>query len=184
MFSHHIFLLPTAKERGKDMEKIKSLILCFAIMLMLIVNNSSVFADEENACALSYYPIPDEGEVILLEDNSTYIETTGAVSSASVNKTYSVRIQDSSGSCVSSAKVTVKGSYTYDKTSNNVLSSDLSASFASVPSLWTASIQSQWSNISGTSLSYYIYYKSKVDDPLSCMVGGGYWYSGQTFSIR
>lgn len=153
-------------------------------MPMLIVNNSSVFADEENACALSYYPIPDEGEVILLEDNSTYIETAGAVSSASVNKTYSVRIQDSSGSCVSGAKVTVKGSYTYDKTSNNVLSSDLSASFTSMPLLWSASIQSQWSNISGTSLSYYIYYKSKVDDPLSCMVGGGYWYSGQTFSIR
>ena len=75
------------------------------------------------------YPIPDKGEVILLEDNSTIEPLYGseisalsdvnrAASRINVNKSYSIRIQDQGGSCVSSAKVTVTGAYTYNNGKN------------------------------------------------------------------
>ena len=163
---------------------LKSIVLCVVTITIVCCGNLNIFADEESACALSEYPIPKEGETILLADDSYYIESVGTSIGVSVNKTYSVRIQDTSGSCVSSAKVQVKGYYSYDKTTNNVLSSSLNASFISVPTFWDAQVVSQWDNISGSSLSYGIYYKSKVDDSYSCMVGGGYWFSGETFTIR
>ena len=81
---------------------------------------------QQRACeAGTMYPIPDKGEVILLEDNSTieplYESEISAVSDINrvasrinVNKSYSIRIQNQGGSCVSSAKVTVTGAYTYN----------------------------------------------------------------------
>ncbi len=33
-------------------------------------------------------------------------------------------------------------------------------------------------------LTYTINYRSYVNDPYSCLVGGGYGYSGANFSIR
>lgn len=162
--------------------------LTFIILCGLVgISSFNVFADEAvSACTLSSEPIPAEGEAILLEDNSyeyTFARAP-AVKGVSVNKTYSVRIQDSSGSCASSATVKVSGNYTYNTGTGEVLSASLSASFSSVPSLWTAEIQSQWKTISGSSLTYSIYYYSRVDDPYSCMVGGGNWYSGATFTIK
>lgn len=163
---------------------IKSIFSLIIVVGLTGIASSNIKADEGSACALPTYPVPEEGEVILLEDNSYEIGARAAVKGVSVNKTYSVRIQDSSGSCVSSASVTVKGSYTYNSGTGEILSVDLNASFTSIPSLWNAGITSQWKTVSGTSINYSIYYYSYVDDPLSCMVGGGNWYSGATFSIK
>ena len=147
-----------------------------------------IFAETKSpqyGCSFSSDPVPAEGEVILLEDNSQVMNVArGAVIRIGVNRSYSVRIQDSSGSCVNSATVLVSGSYTYDNTSGEILSINVSASFTNVPSLWTAGIQSQRTIVSGSSISQSIYYYSRFNDPYSCMVGEGNWYSGATFTIK
>ena len=114
--------------------KLKKILVCsFSLMMVLAFNVSMINAEENNtsialqqrACEVdTMYPIPDEGEVILLEDNSTIeplndfetlsVITMRAASRVNVNRSYSIRIQDQGGSCVSSAKVTVKGAYTYN----------------------------------------------------------------------
>lgn len=182
--------------------KLKKILVCsFSLMMVLAFNVSMINAEENNtsialqqrACEVdTMYPIPDEGEVILLEDNSTIeplndfetlsVITMRAVSRVNVNKSYSIRIQDQGGSCVSSAKVTVKGAYTYN--GGSISNVNLNASITSVPTLWTVAINKQWYNISGSSLTHSINYRSSVNDPYSCLVGGGYWYSGATIKIR
>lgn len=61
---------------------------------------------------------------------------------------------------------------------------NLNASITSVPTLWTVAINKQWYNINGSSLTHSINYRSSVNDPYSCLVRGGYWYSGATIKIR
>ena len=183
--------------------KIKRLsILVFSMVLSVFFNTNMLSAKEidvpvhsqQRACeAGTMYPIPDKGEVILLEDNSTIeplyrseisalSDVNRAASRINVNKSYSIRIQDQGGSCVSSAKVTVTGAYTYNN--GKISNVSLNAAITYVPTLWTVSINSQWHNISGSSLTHSINYRSSVNDPYSCLVGGGYWYSGATIKIR
>lgn len=182
--------------------KLKQVLFCsFSLIIALFSNMNVVNAEEINqinssrqkACEVdTIYPIPEEGEAILLEDNSTIESlndsemlsaiTMRAASRVNVNRSYSIRIQDQGGSCVSSAKVTVTGAYTYNGgTISNV---NLNATITSVPTLWTVAINKQWYNISGSSLTHSINYRSSVNDPYSCLVGGGYWYSGATIKIR
>ena len=49
---------------------------------------------------------------------------------------------------------------------------------------WVAPPPWNTHNISGSSLTYSINYRSSVNDPYSCLAGGGYWYSGATIKIR
>lgn len=141
------------------------------------------------ACDYSIAPIPEEGEVILLEDLS-YTEPQPANSIArspsrvNVNQTYAIRIQDVGGSCVSSAKVNISGYYYYDGGTASVSDIHLSARVTYVPALWTCEITNQWATPNMSKLTYTINYRSYVNDPYSCLVGGGYWYSGANFSIR
>lgn len=169
--------------------KIKRLsILVFSMVLSVFFNTNMLSAKEidapvhsqQRACeAGTMYPIPDKGEVILLEDNSTIEPLYGseisalsdvnrAASRINVNKSYSIRIQDQGGSCVSSAKVTVTGAYTYNN--GKISNVSLNAAITYVPTLWTVSINSQWHNISGSSLTHSINYRSSVNDPYSCLV--------------
>lgn len=162
------------------------------VFLSLIISITSfsapVFAktsEKQYGCSVSQYPVPEEGKAILLDDYSFEdYSSRGAAIRTNVNRTYSVRIQDTSGSCVSSAQVRVSGYFTYDSTSGNIIETSISATFTSVPTLWTAVIQSQRTLVSGGSVSQSIYYYSKVNDPYSCMVGGGNWYSGATFALK
>lgn len=158
--------------------------------LLFTLFSVPVFAEETDnqtqyGCTMTTEPIPEIGEAILIEDNSYTIETRAAAPvTRTVNQTYSIRIQDSSGSCVSTAKVSVTGSYSYYASTGEIESTAITAKVISAPSNWTVGIASQWTTVSGTSISHSIYYYSKVDDPYSCMVGGGNWYSGATFTIK
>lgn len=169
--------------------KIKRILLLCTCTFLLITQSSALIYDvvaEEKpiSCSLSNFPIPKEGEVILLSDNSDYIETTGAIITEWVDKTYSIRIQDPGGSCVSSAQVKITGEYSYDATSNEILSVNLSSQLSYVPSLWTVEIQRSFHSVVGQGITYSINYSSRVDDPYSCLVGGGNWYSRATFTIK
>lgn len=147
-------------------------------------SNQPIAANEEKACEFTTDPIPVEGEIILLEDNSIVSAQARASSTINVNKVFSVRIQDVGGSCVSSARITLTGSYTYNSSTKKISNVALYAKPTSVPTLWTVTITSQWHTVNGSSLSHSIYYRSSVNDPYSCLVGGGYWYSGATIKVR
>ena len=137
------------------------------------------------ACSVSETLVPDEGEFFLIKDLSSEVNNPRAREiTYNVDKYFSVRIQDVGGSCVNSATVRVCGYYISDSAKDIITAVSLNAAFTNIPSLWTAEITAQWYNLSGTSLSYSIYYYSTVDDPFSCLVGGGPWYSGATFNIR
>ena len=170
----------------------KFLLKCLSMIMCVTVLAVPVFAEEPEetgqlGCSVSMNPVPEVGEVILLEDLSdpeTIIPRGAAPVTRNVSKTYSIRIQDSSGSCVSSATVSVTGNYSYDASTGEILSTNITAAVTSAPSLWTVGIASQWTTVSGTSISHSIYHYSRVNDPYSCMVGGGNWYSGATFQIK
>lgn len=170
----------------------KFLLKCLSMIMCVTVLAVPVFAEEPEetgqlGCSVSMNPVPEVGEVILLEDLSdpeTIIPRGAAPVTRNVSKTYSIRIQDSSGSCVSSATVSVTGNYSYDASTGEILSTNITAAVTSAPSLWTVGIASQWTTVSGTSISHSIYYYSRVNDPYSCMVGGGNWYNGATFQIK
>ncbi|MGM9941279.1 MAG: hypothetical protein ACI32N_04730 [Bulleidia sp.] len=170
----------------------KLLLKCLSMVLCVTAFAVPVFAEEpeetpQSGCAVSMNPVPEVGEVILLEDLSdpeTITPRGAAPVTRNVSKTYSIRIQDSSGSCVNSATVSVTGNYSYDASTGEILSTNITAAVTNAPTLWTVGISSQWTTISGTSISHSIYYYSRVDDPYSCMVGGGNWYSGATFQIK
>lgn len=136
------------------------------------------------ACEYIEAPIPEEGEVILLEDYSFVEENLRSPNRVNVNQTYSIRIQDVGGSCVSSSKVNISGYYYIDGGTASISDVHLTASLTYIPALWTVEITSQWANVNMTNLSYSISYRSHVNDPYSCLVGGGYWYSGATFNLR
>lgn len=165
---------------------IKLSLLCISVMFVLVQTPTNVFASDQSKiapCGISGLSVPDIGKPVLLEDNSKIV-TRGAVKVQTVDKTYSIRIQDFAGSCVNSAKVRVSGSYTYDSTSGEVLSAELRAEVSEVPypNRWSVNIVRQWQNINGTELTYSIYYQSHVSDD-NCMISGP-WYSGETFKIK
>ena len=170
----------------------KLLLKCLSMIMFVTVFAVPVFAEEPEEtgqwrCPVATNPVPGVGEVILLEDLSdpdTITPRGAAPVTRNISKTYSIRIQDSSGSCVNSATVSVTGNYSYDVSTGEILSTNITAAITSVPALWTVGISSQWTTVSGTSISHSIYYYSKVNDPYSCMVGGGNWYSGATFQIK
>ena len=170
----------------------KLLLKCLSMIMFVTVFAVPVFAEEPEetgqlGCPVSTNPVPGVGEVILLEDLSdpdTITPRGAAPVTRDIRKPYSIRIQDSSGSCVNSATVSVTGNYSYDVSTGEILSTNITAAVTSVPALWTVGISSQWTTVSGTSISHSIYYYSKVNDPYSCMVGGGNWYSGATFQIK
>lgn len=170
----------------------KLLLKCLSMVLCVNAFAVPVFAEEteettQSGCAVSMNPVPEVGEVILLEDlsDSETITPRGAAPvTRNVSKTYSIRIQDSSGSCVNSATVSATGNYSYDALTGEILSTNITAAVTSAPTLWTVGISSQWTTISGTSISRSIYYYSRVNDPYSCMADGGNWYSGATFQIK
>jgi hypothetical protein len=78
----------------------------------------------------------------------------------------------------------VSGHYTYSASSKKVISSSLNATMASIPANWTVSITGTSANTSGAGLTYTVRYRSYVNDPYSCLVGGGYWYSAATLTIK
>lgn len=170
----------------------KLLLKCLSMVLCVTAFEVHVFAEEpeettQSGRAVSMNPVPEVGEVILLEDLSdpeTITPRGAAPVTRHVSKTYSIRIQDSSGSCVNSATVSATGNYSYDASTGEILRTNITAAVTSAPTLWTVGISSQWTTISGTSISHSIYYYSRVNDPYSCMVGGGNWYSGATFQIK
>lgn len=150
---------------------------------MSLISTSNIFAQEnETACPLSNLPIPEEGEVILLEDNTVYYETRGAVTAAAVDKTFAIGIQNLSGECTSSASVRITGSYLYDSGTGEVFSADLSASMSYVPLHWSVFLNDQWTTVSGSSITHSVYYQSYTDY-MDCM-HSGYWSSGATFAIK
>lgn len=163
------------------MKRIISLILTF---LFLIVTTSNVSAKENNlkSCPLSNNPIPSKNETILLKDNSVEHIKRGAATMVSVDKTFSVRLQNPSGECTSSASVKITGYYTYDKTSGTVLSQEITAQFVNIPLHWSVYLNKQWTNVSGDKITYSIYYQSYTDY-LDCM-HSGYWSNGATFIIK
>ena len=147
----------------------KFLLKCLSMIMCVTVLAVPVFAEEPEetgqlGCSVSMNPVPEVGEVILLEDLSdpeTIIPRGAAPVTRNVSKTYSIRIQDSSGSCVSSATVSVTGNYSYDASTGEILSTNITAAVTSAPSLWTVGIASQWTTVSGTSISHSIYYYSR-----------------------
>lgn len=141
------------------------------------------------ACDYSLAPIPEEGEVILLEDHSyTEPQLANSVlrspSRVNVNQTYAIRIQDVGGSCVSSAKVNISGYYYYDGGTASVSDIHLSARVTYVPALWVCEITNQWATPNMSKLTYTINYRTWVNNPQDCLMGGGYWYNGANFQIR
>lgn len=163
------------------------LLVAFVLVFSPIINVQAESKQKEKivACSVSTTSVPKEGEYFLIKDLSSIDNNLRAREiTYNVDKYFNVRIQDSGGSCVNSATVRVYGYYVYDIANNVITAVSLNAAFTNVPSLWTAEITSQWYNVNGSSLSYSIYYYSTVDDPFSCLVGGGPWYSGSTFDIR
>lgn len=162
----------------------KKISLLFLSLLLLVFSTTNVFARENDlkSCSLSNIPIPEKGEVILINDNSSEYTTKGAITVANVDKTYSVRLQNLSGDCTSAATVRITGYYTYDSGNGTVISTELSAQFNNVPLHWFAYLNNQWSTVNGTKIFHSIYYQSYTDY-YDC-VHSGYWSNGETFEIK
>lgn len=177
------------------MKKKKMLSWALAAAMVLGMGTTGVLANEDDSGssqtgACDFYsvypgdPIPEEGEAILLEDYSMVTQSENGFETINVNQVYSVRIQNSPGDCSGAARVTVSGSYRYDSTSGDYSNVNLHASPTWVPTYWTVEITQQYYTIEYARLRYTISYRCLVDDYLGCMVSGGYWYSGATFTIR
>lgn len=145
-------------------EKWKSFCIFSSNIHVIIYTNENIVAFSVSA---TY--VPDEGGFLIKDLSSKVNNPRTLEATYNVDKYFSVRIQDIGDSCVNSTTVRVCGYYVYDIANDVITAVSLNAAFTNIPSLWTAEITAQWYNLSGTSLSYNIYYySSTVDDPYSC----------------
>ncbi|MEG0176590.1 hypothetical protein [Anaerorhabdus sp.] len=163
--------------------------LALSFLILPILSNQSIEAKAEEianaknqTCAFAV--TNNDMLPILIEDNSYFEMTRGAILRVNVNKTYSIYIQDGKGSCSNYAQVRVTGYYTYDNGNGNIVDSSINAVVSSVPTHWNFKITGVSKNVSSSNLSVLIRFESSVDDPYSCMVGGGVWYSAQTIALK
>lgn len=125
------------------------------------------------------------GEPELVEDNSYLVYGARSVSvTMNVDKTFAVKIQTANGSCTSTARFRVTGSYVLNTSLNEISSASLAVEMADAPSNWEVVIQSYYSSYSGASLVEVCNYRVSSNDMFACAYGGGYFYTQSTFTIR
>lgn len=170
---------------------VKKFLKLLAVTAMVAVTSFCGIIDvkaEEQTGGCSFGPnsMTEDSAPVLVHDESYEIPVLrrGAITYTSVDKTYQIYIQNPNGSCSSTANIRITGYYQYNVSNNQVVDYSLSASVSYVPLLWKVEIVRSWGTIAGSSLNYSVNYRSYVDDPYSCTVGGGYWYGGKTFQIR
>lgn len=162
-------------------------ILMVVVLSVCMIQSYPILADtKNNACSVKVGYLPYYPEPVLLEDNS-YIEDSDLRSiylTVNVDKKYSVPLQDTSGSCTSSASVRVTGTYEYEGSSGFVTQANLKVETSYIPDLWEFVITVYETKISGPSIKLVMNYYSDVDDPFGCMVGGGRFYTSATLNIK
>ncbi|SJZ34355.1 hypothetical protein [Anaerorhabdus furcosa] len=173
------------------MKKIIALILTLNICLFYLPLNIYASIDTGNESSLDSEPsgcLPtrptQEIELpILLSDNST-IQTRGSIATIGVDRTFSLPLQNQSGTCSATAKIRFTGSYDIETvgTTKKVTNVNIQYSIQGVQN-WDISVNSVWHQTGSTNVTMYVYYGSNASNIYDCVVGGGYFYTTKTFTV-
>lgn len=161
----------------------KKNILFFLLVALATMTPAMIFAEKNSTtCQLENTITVNDEKPFLIKDNSSYCETRGAVMLVDVNKVFSIPLKATVGTCKKDGKITIIGTYSYDKGNGTVLSANLNAYVSDVPQNYTVTISKQWTNINGTQIFQIVNYSSNTTDE-HCESGGD-WNNQVSLQIK